>query len=56
MTQNVAQAVLAAQELNMNIDDLIGAILRSISVFFALVLGALGIGVGHIIFVWCGVL
>ena len=52
----MAQVDLAAQELNMNIDDLIGAILRSISVFFALVLGALGIGVGHIIFVWCGVL
>lgn len=56
MIQSVVQAVLAAQELNMNIDELIGAILRSISVFFALVLGALGIGVGHIIFVWCGVL
>ena len=47
---------LVALELNMNIDELAGSILRSISVFFALVLGALGIGVGHIIFVWCGVL
>ena len=47
---------LVAQEFNMNIDELVGAILRSISYFFVLVLGALGIGVGHIIFVWCGVL
>lgn len=47
---------LVALELNMNIDELAGSILRSISIFFALVLGALGIGVGHIIFVWCGVL
>ena len=52
----MAQVALAVQELNMNIDELVGAILRSISYFFALVLVALGIGVGHIIFVWCGVL
>ena len=50
----VAQAVLVAQELNM--DDLIEISLIAISIFLVLVLGALGIGLGHIIFVWCGVL
>ena len=52
----MVMGALVALGLNMNIDELVGSILRSISVFFALVFGALGIGVGHIIFVWCGVL
>ena len=50
----MVQAVLAVQELNM--DDLIEISLIAISIFLVLVLGALGIGLGHIIFVWCGVL
>ena len=39
-----------------NMDDLIEMSLIAISIFLMLVLGALGIGLGHIIFVWCGVL
>lgn len=45
---------LVAQELN--VDDLIEMSLVAISIFLVLVLGALGIGLGHIIFVWRGVL
>lgn len=45
---------LVAQELN--VDYLIAISLIAISIFLVLVLGALGIGFGHIIFVWCGVL
>lgn len=38
-------------------DGLIGGgISSSIAIFVVLVSGALGIGIGHIIFVWCGVL
>lgn len=37
-------------------EDLIEIFLIAISIFAVLVLGALGIGIGHIIFVWCGVL
>ena len=40
----------------LNVDYLIAISLIAISIFFVLVLCALGIGVGHIIFVWCGVL
>ena len=47
---------LVVQDFDMNIDELVESILRSISIFFLLVLCALGIGVGHIIFVWCGLL
>lgn len=37
-------------------DDLIGLFVVAMSVFVILVTGALGIGLGHIILVWCGVL
>ena len=50
----VVQAVLAAQELNM--DDLIGLLVLCSALFFVIVAGALGLGIGHIILVWCGVL
>ena len=45
---------LAAQELNMN--DLIGILALCSALFFVIVAGALGLGIGHIILVWCGVL
>jgi hypothetical protein len=50
----VVQAVLAAQELNM--DDLIGLLVLCSALFFVIVAVALGLGIGHIILVWCGVL
>ena len=50
----MAMVVLVAQELNM--DDLIGLLALCSALFFVIVAGALGIGLGRIIFVWCGVL
>ncbi len=50
----VVQAVSEAQELNMN--DLIGLLVLCSALFFVIVAGALGLGIGHIILVWCGVL
>ena len=46
--------VLVVQGLN--VDYLIAISLITISIFLVLVLGVLGIGLGHIIFFWCGVL
>lgn len=40
----------------MDKDDLIEISLIAISIFLVLLAGALGLGIGHIIFVWCGVL
>lgn len=37
-------------------EDLTEMLLIAISIFLVLVFGALGIGIGHVIFVWCGVL
>ena len=37
-------------------DDLIGVLAVASAIFVVLVSGALGIGIGHIILVWCGVL
>lgn len=47
-------ADLAVLELNM--DDLIGLLVTVSAIFFFIVAVALGIGIGHIILVWCGVL
>lgn len=38
------------------IDDFITAFLLATYIFFIFVLGALGIGIGRIIFVWFGVI
>ena len=45
---------LAVQELNM--DDLIGLLAMASAVLIMLVTGALGIGIGHAILVYFGVL
>lgn len=50
----MVQAVLAAQELNM--DDLISLLVLVTAIFVFLVTGALGIGIGHAILVYFGVL
>lgn len=40
----------------MNKEVLTEISLIAISIFLVIVLGALGLGIGHIILVWCGVL
>lgn len=50
----VVQAVLAAQELNM--DDLISLLVMVSAIFIFIVTGALGIGIGRVILVYFGVL
>jgi hypothetical protein len=37
-------------------DDLIGLLVLCSALFFVIVAVALGLGIGHIILVWCGVL
>ena len=37
-------------------NDLISLLVLVSALFFVIVAGALGLGIGHIILVWCGVL
>lgn len=48
--------MVALAVLELNMDDLIGILTLCSALFFVIVAGALGIGIGHIILVWCGVL